>query len=72
MEPEAYSVVKIEQSENTKEQDPFLEMSDDELPSSTKGLGSGELEVKSPYGHNDLVGSEQSIQSEFYDCPHAP
>uniref|UniRef100_A0A8C1R6H2 Fibronectin type-III domain-containing protein n=1 Tax=Cyprinus carpio TaxID=7962 RepID=A0A8C1R6H2_CYPCA len=72
VEPEAYSVVKIEQSENTKEQDPFLEMSDDELPSSTKGLGSGELEVKSPYGPNDLVGSEQSNLSDFYDCPHAP
>uniref|UniRef100_A0A672RG09 Uncharacterized protein n=1 Tax=Sinocyclocheilus grahami TaxID=75366 RepID=A0A672RG09_SINGR len=68
VEPEPISVVKIEPAEDNKEQAPLLKMSDEERPSDTKDLGS----VKSPYGPNDLVESEQSNQSGFYDCPHAP
>uniref|UniRef100_A0A673JW79 Uncharacterized protein n=1 Tax=Sinocyclocheilus rhinocerous TaxID=307959 RepID=A0A673JW79_9TELE len=72
LEPEPISVVKIEPAEDNKEQAPLLKMSDEERPSDTKDLGSGDSEVKSPYGPNDLVESEQSNQSGFYDCPHAP
>uniref|UniRef100_A0A673K3S5 Uncharacterized protein n=1 Tax=Sinocyclocheilus rhinocerous TaxID=307959 RepID=A0A673K3S5_9TELE len=67
VEPEPISVVKIEPAEDNKEQAPLLKMSDEERPSDTKDLGSGDSEVKSPYGPNDLVESEQSNQSGFYD-----
>ncbi|XP_052462587.1 interferon gamma receptor 1-like [Carassius gibelio] len=72
VEPEPCSAVKIEPAKNTKEQDLLLKIGDEEWSSSSKDLSSADSEVKNPYGPNDLVGSEQSDLSNFYDCPHSP